>query len=84
LHAGDELRVDTGGGGGYGIPWQRDPLLVADDVRDGKISREAAWCEYGVAVTAEGTLDAAETTRRRHDMAACNAVGQTYDRGEGR
>ncbi len=82
LHAGDELRVDTGGGGGYGLPWQRDPLLVADDVRDGKVSRAAAWHDYGVAVTEEGTLDAAETTRRRREMAACNAVPEIYDRGE--
>ena len=30
--AGDTVTVRTPGGGGYGDPWQRDPMLVARDV----------------------------------------------------
>jgi N-methylhydantoinase B len=82
LKAGDALHLQTGGGGGYGLPWQREPCLVAADVRDGKVSRERALWDYGVALAADGSLDEAETVRRRRDMAASNIAPETYDRGE--
>jgi N-methylhydantoinase B len=46
LAEGDLLRVMTPGGGGYGPPERRDPTLVARDLRDGKISVEAARTVY--------------------------------------
>lgn len=82
LHEGDVLALAAGGGGGYGPPWRRDPLLVADDVRDGKVSRIAAWRDYGVAVGEDGALDESATARRRDEMAARNAALGIYDRGE--
>jgi N-methylhydantoinase B/oxoprolinase/acetone carboxylase alpha subunit len=32
----------SGGGGGFGNPFKRDPLKVAEDVREGYVSRAAA------------------------------------------
>ena len=49
--AGDDLvSMRLPGGGGYGPPRERDPELVAQDVRDGKVSVEAAARDYGVVV----------------------------------
>ncbi len=38
----------AGGGGGYGLPWQRHPELVAEEVRQGLISPAQAAEAYGV------------------------------------
>ena len=50
LEAGQVLANNTGGGGGWGNPFERDPALVAKDVRNGFVSVEAAERDYGVAV----------------------------------
>jgi N-methylhydantoinase B len=42
LKAGDRVRVRTPGGGGYGPPATRDPVLVAEDVRLGRYTPEEA------------------------------------------
>jgi len=42
LQAGDRVRVRTPGGGGYGAPQERDPALVAEDLRLGRYSAEEA------------------------------------------
>jgi N-methylhydantoinase B len=47
LHAGDRLRLETAGGGGYGHPKARPRERVLDDVRDGKVSPDAARRVYG-------------------------------------
>jgi N-methylhydantoinase B/oxoprolinase/acetone carboxylase alpha subunit len=47
LRKGDRIVVATAGGGGYGTPMERDPALVQADLRDGKISLEAARTFYG-------------------------------------
>ena len=41
------------GAGGYGDPTERDPALVLRDVRDGKVSLEAARRDYGVVIDPE-------------------------------
>ncbi|GII80627.1 5-oxoprolinase [Sphaerisporangium rufum] len=46
--AGEIVRVRTTGGGGWGSPYDRDPALVAADVRDGKVSAAGARADYGV------------------------------------
>lgn len=53
VEPGDRLVVQTGGGGGWGDPRDRDPDLVARDLREGKISADAARAVYGHA-RAEG------------------------------
>lgn len=42
LSPGDRVRVRTPGGGGYGNPSDRDPALVAEDVRLGRYSEAEA------------------------------------------
>ena len=48
LHAGDELRYRTPGGGGYGDPADRDRELVREDVAEGYVSAAAAARDYGL------------------------------------
>jgi N-methylhydantoinase B len=48
LERGDLLRFETCGGGGWGDPLAREPWRVALDVRQGKVSPEAATRDYGV------------------------------------
>ncbi len=37
LAAGETVRIETGGGGGYGDPAERDPAAVTADLRSGKV-----------------------------------------------
>jgi len=39
LTAGETVRIETGGGGGFGDPAERDPAAHAADLRSGKIAR---------------------------------------------
>ena len=48
LHAGDVIRHEQAGGGGYGDPLRRAPRRVAADVADGKISPGFAERNFGV------------------------------------
>jgi N-methylhydantoinase B len=50
LGPGDVLESIAQGGGGLGDPLSRDPALVARDVGDGAVSREAAAAQYGVVM----------------------------------
>lgn len=47
LHAGDCLRIETPGGGGWGDPKQRPREAVLADIHDGLISAERAKEIYG-------------------------------------
>ena len=46
LPAGSTLEIGTGGGGGFGLPEERDPAAVMDDIREGYISDAAARRDY--------------------------------------
>jgi N-methylhydantoinase B len=72
LKAGDTVVIKTGGGGGWGNPLERDPEAVAQDVREGSVSRARANERYGVVVDEQLLLDGAATAARR---AAGPAVG---------
>lgn len=48
LNAGDELRLQLSSAGGWGDPFERDPELVWQDVRDEKITPAFAEREHGV------------------------------------
>ncbi|WP_338499887.1 hydantoinase B/oxoprolinase family protein [Pseudomonas trivialis] len=48
LNAGDLVRVRTGAGGGYGLPTDRDPQAVRDDVKNGYVDVDTARSIYGV------------------------------------
>lgn len=47
---GDQIHIQTSGGGGWGDPWDRDPERVAWDVLNGYVSVEAAREHYGCVV----------------------------------
>jgi N-methylhydantoinase B len=64
LRAGETLRVRTSGGGGYGDPLERDPALVLNDVRLGKVSPAHAEAAYGVVLHG-GQMDLEATRRAR-------------------
>ncbi|HEY2530562.1 MAG TPA: hydantoinase B/oxoprolinase family protein, partial [Xanthobacteraceae bacterium] len=49
MEAGDRLIFYTAGGGGWGDPQTRDRQVVANDVRAGYVSPEAAQRDYGFA-----------------------------------
>ena len=48
--AGTVVETRTGGGGGYGDPKARPFDEVLTDVRQGYVSVQAAWDDYGVRV----------------------------------
>ncbi len=74
LKPGDAYRTRSGGGGGYGPPWQRPVEKVQEDVRQGYVSVEQAEALYGVVLDRETLApDLAATKRRRADMSAAGA-----------
>ncbi len=48
LARGQRLRIESPGGGGYGPAAERDPAKIAEDVRLGYVTAEAAARDYGV------------------------------------
>ena len=62
---GDVVRVETGGGGGWGHPFDREPERVLADVQTGFVSRAKAEEDYGVVLTRDSEVDAAATRERR-------------------
>ena len=63
----DVVVMQSPGGGGYGDPLDRPPERVAEDVREGYITRDRARDGYGVVVREDLTVDlkATESLRRR-------------------
>jgi N-methylhydantoinase B len=54
LEPGDVVCVETGGGGGYGPPEQRELALIQRDLDAGYITPQAAERDYGVRVGPDG------------------------------
>jgi N-methylhydantoinase B/oxoprolinase/acetone carboxylase alpha subunit len=50
LREGDEIRIESCGGAGYGDPRERDRELVARDIAEGFVSPAAAARIYGARV----------------------------------
>jgi N-methylhydantoinase B len=53
LVRGDVVRIVTPGGGGFGVPADRDPALIANDLAGGKVSEAHIAARYGAAMLAE-------------------------------
>ncbi len=68
MKVGDVVKFYTGGGGGYGNPWERDPHLVREDVIDGYVTREGAERDYGVVLKKDLSIDEKATQKRRKAM----------------
>lgn len=67
---GEILVNCSGGGGGWGDPFKRDPQKVLDDVRNGYVSLARAKTDYGVVIDAERlTVDPAATAALRQNRA---------------
>jgi N-methylhydantoinase B len=47
LREGDEVLIDSPGGGGWGDPAERDPERLEEDVQQGFVSERAARDLYG-------------------------------------
>ncbi len=77
LKRGDILRIETGGGGGRGHPFDRPPEDVLEDVRGGYVSEEAARRLYGVVIRADA-IDARATEAAR----ASRPPVKKFHRGE--
>ncbi len=55
MKRGDRIRMVTGGGGGYGDPFNRPVAEVVAEVRADYITPDQARTDYGVVLTADGT-----------------------------
>jgi len=62
---GDVVMLRAGGGGGYGDPREREPALLAADLRSGRVTSAAVRTEYGLdhADALVGPDDASELGR---------------------
>lgn len=70
LEAGEGYIVETGGGGGFGSPFEREPARVLLDVRAGYVTSEAAERDYGVVLrqgAGELEIDETATSARRRE-----------------
>jgi N-methylhydantoinase B len=90
--AGTVIRIRTTGGGGWGDALERDPALVARDVRWGKVSRAAAAADYGVVLTGRAdrpvpddtVVDQTATEVLRDSQRAARPADEPFfDRGPG-
>ena len=79
LRAGDAYLMQSGGGGGFGDPLEREAKLVAHDVREGYVSAEAARADYGVVTNAGGILDERATGILRRRMRKGEAEGDAFE-----
>ena len=79
VYAGDKLSYVTWGGGGWGDPLERDPELVAKEVRQGLVSKTGAL-DYGVVVS-RGQADVKKTKALRKKMRASRAPIEIFNYG---
>jgi N-methylhydantoinase B len=66
MKAGERIYHKQPGAGGWGNPLDRPPLVVANDVRNGKVSLAAAQEAYGVVLDSKTlAVDEAATAALR-------------------
>ena len=75
LEAGEKLRADDQGGGGYGDPLDREVARVLNDVAERYVTRETARDVYGVVIAGAVaddslTVDVPATDKLRAEMRA--------------
>jgi N-methylhydantoinase B len=72
----DVIRIIFAGGGGWGNPLERDPMMVLGDVRNEKVSRQRARDIYGVVINENPlSVDVEATKSLREDMQKCLLCG---------
>jgi len=67
LQEGDIVVERSSGGGGYGDPLERNPLIVLNDVREEYLTQEKAKKRYGVVIV-KGEIHWEETEKLRMKM----------------
>jgi len=82
VRAGEVIRIETTGGGGWGDPLDRDPALVALDVLQEKVSADSAERDYGVVLGGRD-VDSAATKLLRDRIRAERGRPRMFDRGPG-
>lgn len=80
VEPGDQLHYITWGGGGWGDPLERDPELVAREVRRGLVTPEGAR-HYGVVLDNHGGVDAVATDALRAEMRQTRGPIEVFDFG---
>lgn len=80
VQAGDQLHFITWGGGGWGDPLERDPAVVAREIREGLVSMQGARA-YGVVASAAGEIDAEATANLRDTMRRERGSGRIFNFG---
>jgi N-methylhydantoinase B len=80
VEADDQLHFITWGGGGWGDPLERDPALVAREIREGLVTSGGALA-YGVVADMGGTVDAAATEALRTQIRASRGDLPLFDYG---
>ena len=80
---GDIVHVASGGAGGWGDPFERDPDAVLLDVKRGFVSTEQAQQAYGVVVES-GAIDHKATQSLRSASPGRPPGNAFYDLGRGR
>jgi len=78
---GDRLHFISWGGGGWGNPLERDPALVALEVRRGLVTTDGAR-NYGVVLRADRSVDHEATASLRRQMAKSRDNTAIFDRGD--
>ena len=63
--AGEIISLQTGGGGGFGPPYERPLEMVLEDYEDGLVSEKQAEEAYGVIFDTEGQIDRQKTMELR-------------------
>ncbi|SEP14186.1 Hydantoinase B/oxoprolinase [Halogranum amylolyticum] len=79
--AGDKLVFSTAGGGGLGDPLDRDPDVVAREMKRGLVSESAAETKYGVVIADDGTVDESATADRRSEIRETRDELDQFDYG---
>ncbi len=78
--AGDLLHFITWGGAGWGDPFDRDPTIVAQEVRRGLVTSQGA-ARYGVVLTVEGTVDTETTQTLRATLPSARGTPELFSFG---
>ena len=78
--AGDLLHFITWGGAGWGDPFDRDPTIVAQEVRRGLVTSQGA-ARYGVVLTVEGTVDTETTQTLRGTLRSARGAPELFSFG---
>lgn len=84
MEAGERLYHRQAAGGGWGDPLQRDPELVARDVRNDKVSLRSAREDYGVVLDPDTFAVDREATLRRRRRPASGTVAREVEERERR